>query len=488
MSLRTRLLLATTLVALTALAVAGIATYTVFSRSQLRQIDDTLQRTHEPIEQAVAADPTDSLRAIEQVAPGTFVVVESPTGAVQLTVPARQPGHAPVSADVGGIEPPRSLAQLGDVDVPSFRTVNASNSDTQLRIRVSRLSDGRVLIIGESLHEVNESARRLLLIEVIVAAVALLIAGVVGWVLVRVGLQPLKRVEETALVIAAGGDLDQDVPGADRQNEMGRLAAALNTMLGRIRSAFAARDTTEAELRASEERMRQFVADVSHELRTPLAAIRAYAELYERGARDRPEDLARSMRGIDAEAGRMHELVEELLLLARLDEGRPLARARVDLDEVVVEAITAARTVSPGWPITLKVSDVVTVEGDAGRLRQVLDNLLTNIRTHTPEGTRAAVALFTEGDVAVITLEDNGPGMPHEQAAHIFERFYRADASRSRASGGSGLGMAIVHAIIEAHAGRISVVTPSRGGLAIRIELPLRSANDRPDDADDDDG
>ena len=482
MSLRARLLLATMLVTLTALVVAGVATYTVFSRSQLRQVDDTLQRTHEPIESAVAAEPGELVNArgkIASLAPGSFVAVQDPGGDLELSIPAREPGHDELTVDLTGLTAPddQTLSQdrpIG-VDLPGYMTVSANSAHTQLRLRVARLADGRVLFIGESLHDAAESARRLLLIEVIVAAIALIVAGLVGWFMVRIGLRPLQRVERTALLIAAAGDLDHDVPGAERQNEMGQLALALNTMLERIRGAFAERDATEEELRESEERMRRFVADVSHELRTPLAAVSAYTELFERGARDRPEDLARAMRGINVETGRMHELVEELLLLARLDEGRPLARRQVDVSEIVVEAIAAARAVSSAWPIALRVSDVVTVDGDAGRLRQVVDNLLTNVRTHTPAGTKTAIALAATATSATITIEDDGPGMSPEQAAHIFERFYRADASRSRSSGGSGLGMAIVHAIVEAHGGTIEVRSASSAGLRITIQLPLHA-------------
>jgi two-component system OmpR family sensor kinase len=305
-----------------------------------------------------------------------------------------------------------------------------------------------VLVIGISLHETDRSQRSLIAIEVIVAAAALLVAALVGGPLVRVGLRPLRRVEQTALGIAEGGDLDVELPGGHRPTEIGRLASALNTMLSRIRTVFAERDSTERALRDSEERMRRFVADVSHELRTPLAAVSAYAELCERGARDRPDDLERALRGIGFESARMRELVEELLLLAHLDEGRPSASTAVDLNEVVVDAIWAARAVSPAWPITLRASDVVVVvHGDANRLRQVVDNLLSNVRTHTPPGTVTTIELRADRR-ALLTIRDNGPGMSAAQASHVFERFYRADPSRSRASGGAGLGMAIAEALV----------------------------------------
>lgn len=477
MSLRARLVVAMCVVAVVALATAGTAAYTAFSSSQLRQIDDDLQRSHQPIEEVVDRGSPDLKEAIEQVAPGLYVALIDTDGETVLTIAARTPGDDPVLADLSSVEmaPTQNDSRIGDD--PVFSTVRSDDGDgdedSDVRIRTSRLSDGSVLVIGLSLHETSESGRRLIVIEVAVAALALVVAAFVGWLLVGVGLRPLRRVEQTALMIADSGTLDQDVPGVDRSTEIGRLAGALNTMLARIREAFSERDRTEEALRESEATMRRFVADVSHELRTPLSAVTAYAELFERGARDHPEDLERALRGIGLEAARMRDLVEELLLLAHLDEGRPLAMARVDLNEVVVDAISAARAVSPEWPITLRVADVVVVEGDASRLRQVVDNLLSNVRTHTPPGTTTAVELGIEADHGVLTIGDDGPGMATDHAAHVFERFFRADPSRSRSSGGAGLGMAIVHGLVTAHAGTIALRTAPGAGFTTVTRLPL---------------
>ncbi len=482
MSLRARLVAATSLVALVALAIAALATYTAFSTSQLKQVDEGLQRTHEPVEKIIASGATgiDLEHQIEVVAPGTYIELQQEDGTKLLSIPSREVGHDELYANLGVLDDYKLpvSTQPGDADPSRFVTLPATEGSTELRVRVSRLDTGSYLAVGQSLHDVTESRRRLLEIEALVAAVALFVAGLVGWVLVRVGLRPLHRVEQTALAIADGGDLDQLVPGADRPTEVGRLASALNTMLGRIRTAFAERDTTEAALRTSEERMRRFVADVSHELRTPLAAVSAYSELFDRGARDHPADLERAMRGINLETARMHELVEELLLLARLDEGRPLERKAVDLSEVVVQAISAARTVAPDWPISLKVAEVVMVVGDAGKLRQVFDNLLANVRTHTASGTATAIDIRTRANSAVVTVRDNGPGMEPDQAARVFERFFRADASRSRRSGGAGLGMAIVHGIITAHGGRVRLDTRPGQGVVVEITLPRDQAAD----------
>lgn len=228
-------------------------------------------------------------------------------------------------------------------------------------------------------------------------------------------------------------------------------------------------------IEASDMRLRRFIADASHELRTPLAAVRAYAELFDRGASTRPDDLRRSMSGITREAERMSLLVDDLLLLARLDEGRPLEQKPVDLAAVVGDAVDAARVVEPGRQIDLSV-EPVAVTGDGARLRQVLDNLLANARAHTPATTPVSVALRRVDGRAELAVADHGPGLTEEQAARVFERFYRADSSRARASGGVGLGLSIVAAVTEAHGGTAEVQSTPGGGATFVIALPLGAA------------
>jgi two-component system OmpR family sensor kinase len=283
------------------------------------------------------------------------------------------------------------------------------------------------------------------------------------WV-VHLGLRPLRRIERTAEAITAG-DLSQRVADADPQTEVGRVGAALNTMLDHIE--------------ASDRRLRRFIADASHELRTPLAAVRAYAELFGRGASARPADLERSMSGITREAERMSLLVDDLLLLARLDEGRPLAREPVDLAAVVGEAVDAARVVEPGRPIELS-AEAATVTGDAARLRQVLDNLLSNARTYTPLGTPLFVGLHRVDGKVELSVADHGPGLTEDQAGRVFERFYRADSSRTRASGGTGLGLSIVAAVTEAHGGTAEARPTPGGGATFVVTLPLDATNGSP--------
>jgi two-component system OmpR family sensor kinase len=235
-------------------------------------------------------------------------------------------------------------------------------------------------------------------------------------------------------------------------------------MLAQIEAAF-------EERRASESRLRRFVADASHELRTPLTSIRGYAELFRRGAGARPEDLAKSMQRIEDEASRMGVLVDDLLLLARLDQGRPLERQPVDLAKVVTDAVESARAIEPDRPIDLSVNASASLVGDEGRLRQVVDNLIDNCRVHTPVGTVVQVSVKQEGDGIVLSVADQGPGLPPEVAGRVFERFYRGDPARSRETGGAGLGLSIVSAIVEAHGGTVSAA-PSDGGATFEVRLP----------------
>jgi two-component system OmpR family sensor kinase len=227
------------------------------------------------------------------------------------------------------------------------------------------------------------------------------------------------------------------------------------------------------ERRASESRLRRFVADAGHELRTPLTSVRGYAELYRRGASDRPEDMAMIMARIESEAERMGALVEDLLLLAKLDQGRPLERHPVELSRLATEMATDQRMLHPSWPVELRITPGIEVVGDELRLRQAIGNLLANTRAHTPPGTRTGFSVEARDGMAVVEVADDGPGVPDEVMGRVFERFFRADPSRSRASGGSGLGLSIVAAIAQAHGGSVEVESPPAGGAVFRILLPL---------------
>ncbi len=247
-------------------------------------------------------------------------------------------------------------------------------------------------------------------------------------------------------------------------------------MMQQIETAFAARA-------ASEGRLRRFVGDASHELRTPLTSIRGYAELFRRGAADRPEDLAKAMRRIEEEADRMGSLVDDMLLLARLDQGRPLERQPVDLTRIARDAVDDARAVAPTRPIEYSPNGAIFVPGDEARLRQVMANLLQNANRHTPPGTPVHVRVVDDQTEAVIEVADEGPGMPTEDASRVFERFWRSDPSRTRASGGAGLGLSIVAAIADAHGGRAEVQSATGHGSIFRVHLP-RAVPVPPDAAD----
>jgi two-component system OmpR family sensor kinase len=465
-SLRSRLLLALGVVAVAALVAADVATYSALRSFLLTRVDQGLQSTHIPIEQAILGrtngPPGPAGGGGRARGPcnlptfpigGTFLQVNYSSGQPCVLPAYQPPSNAPLS--------PRLPAEITGFSVKNdpggeptvyFDAPSAQKAGPEFRVRASQLSNGDELILGVSLSDTYATLHRLLLVELAVTAGAVLLAGIIGWWLVRLGLRPLRDIERTAAAIA-DGELGQRVPGDNRKTEVGRLARALNVMLGRIQGAFAARDATEAALRQSEGRLRRFVADASHELRTPVAAVSAYAELFELGAEHRPEDLARVMSGIRGETARMGHLVEDLLLLARLDESRPFEQSTVDLVDVATEAAQAAEAVGPEWPLRVEAGGPVLVSGDRSRLRQVFDNLLSNVRAHTPPGTSATIAICRVGEEAVCQTTDNGPGISREDADRLFERFFRADPSRSRASGGAGLGLSIVAAIVAAHGG-----------------------------------
>jgi two-component system OmpR family sensor kinase len=363
------------------------------------------------------------------------------------------------------------LTNQGGVQAACFTAPSTNPSGPAFRVQATMLSNGDQLIVAQPLADIDSTLHDLLLVELAVTGAALLIALIGGWWLVRIGLRPLRDMEATAGSIAAG-NLTERVPGENDKTEVGRLARTLNVMLARIESAFGARLASERRLRASEARLRRFVADASHELRTPIAAISAYAELFGRGASEQKADLERVMGGIRTETSRMEHLVSDLLLLARLDEGRPMERRSVDLVALCAEAVNTASTVGPDWPVTFHASRPIEVMGDAISLRQVVDNLLANVRAHTPAGTTVRVSVEPEGEGAVLTVADNGPGMDPEQAEHVFERFYRSDPSRSRVHGGAGLGLSIVSAIVASHGGTVSATGAIGVGTTVTVHLP----------------
>ncbi|MEU6075504.1 HAMP domain-containing sensor histidine kinase [Micromonospora sp. NPDC047074] len=385
------------------------------------------------------------------------------------------------------------------------RTVDAADHRTRWRILYTELKGGEVVAVGQHLTDVDLAVRRLVWIDLLFGGAVLVLLASIGAAIVRTSLKPLVEIERTAAAIA-GGDLTRRVPDPEEgqsvpTSELGRLSRALNAMLNQIEVAFTARaaselaarsaeaaardaagaaQASEARARRSEERMRQFVADASHELRTPLTTIRGFSELYRQGAARAPEQTADLLRRIEQEAARMGLLVEDLLLLARLDRERPLSLAPVELPVLASEAVEAARAVAPERRIELEVvpgSGPLVVYGDDARLRQVIGNLMTNAVTHTPPDASVTLRLRAEpGNLAVVEVADTGPGLTPEQAERVFERFYRVDAARTRRAGGNtgtGLGLAIVAALVRAHHGTVEAVETPGGGATFRVRLPL---------------
>jgi two-component system, OmpR family, sensor kinase len=429
--------------------------------------------------------------------------------------------HTPVSSNYNGYIHSGQIAPLPDMTASAASwltghnhqgmTVQAKSGGGRWRLMGFATYDPSTenftgtMVIAFSANSVYNTLRELTLVDVIVSAAILVVMAIVGFAVVRTSLRPLTDIEETAGEIA-DGHLNRRVPERDPRTEIGSLGRSLNIMLSQIEAAFHSREESEAAAHQSEERMRRFIADASHELRTPLTAIRGFAEYYrQRGGMvahwDReqapaavalagtgggllPDDLDRIMQRVEKEAARMGLLVEDLLLLARLDQQRPLAHQPIDLLILAADAVHDTRLLAPSRTIELSVQPgaAFLVTGDEPRLRQVIGNLMSNALTHTPDGTPIEVSIGSgtldprvPDSPAAVTLDvtDHGPGMSPEQAHRVFERFYRADQARTRATGGSGLGLAIVNALVAAHGGVASVRTAPDRGATFRIALPL---------------
>lgn len=353
------------------------------------------------------------------------------------------------------------------------RTVDLGGGLGSYRVVVRQGTDGQGLLIGLPLSEVQATVLQLTLLIAIIGLVGVVAAAVAGAIVVRLALRPLERVAATATRVS---ELPLDrgevalavrVPEADADpaTEVGMVGAAFNRMIEHVASALSARE-------ASEKKVRTFVADASHELRTPLAAIRGYSELTRRGGHELPADVAHAIGRVESESVRMTALVEDLLLLARLDEGDTIDGAEVDLSRLVIDAVADARAAGPDQVWQLELPDEpVRVHGDQARLHQVAANLLANARVHTPAGSVVTTALASADDRITLEVRDTGPGIDPELVPTIFERFVRGDGSRSRASGSTGLGLAIVTAVVEAHGGSAEVES-SPGSTVFRIILP----------------
>ncbi|MEV0661372.1 sensor histidine kinase [Actinomadura luteofluorescens] len=367
------------------------------------------------------------------------------------------------------------------------RTVPGSSGHGSWRVLVDPLPDtSGWVVIAMGFEDLNGTISKLVQIDLTVGAIGLVLLAIASIVIVRASLRPLIKVEKTAAAIAAG-DLSQRVPEHPPKTELGRLGNALNGMLTQIEAAFSARARSESAARRSEERMRRFVADAGHELRTPLSVIRAWTEYAHHGPRRNSADLEQILSTLGTEAARMSTLVEDLLLLARLDQQRPLESHPVDMLALAVDAARDARLLAPDRDIRLTVDDRAdyTVTGDEIRLRQVLTNLTGNALTHTPSGTPVSITLGPGhlGRTAAMVLDvtDHGPGLTPDQAERVFERFYRTDTSRTRRTGGSGLGLAIVASLTTAHGGTVSVHSRPGTGATFHVTLPLANTDPLPE-------
>jgi two-component system OmpR family sensor kinase len=519
--LRIKLITAVLALVVIALAVISIASINLFRSYQIRhasqQVIEMFDRQVAQVQAGGGVQPGMPIYA------GFYLIAMRPVG---TTLPPYPGSSIP---DI-----PTSLAWLAAnrgklVNVPA---VTGTDSWRVITAQVTysgygALTQQDTLIVGVDLGDINGTIGQLADIDLIVSAIVVVALATLGVAIVRTSLRPLTEIEQTAEAIAAG-DLSRRVPEHDPRTEMGRLGRSLNAMLAQIEAAFKARSRSEAAARRSEERMRQFVADASHELRTPLTAIRGYAEYYrQRGGLDngssepgeRPAlpahsgasppgsassgsadgpgpvlagpgsdaghltgpDMDRIMERVEQESSRMGGLVEDMLVLARLDEQRPIERRPVDLLTVAADAVQDARIVAPGRTIDLAVGTgtAFLVLGDEARLRQVISNLMSNALTHTPEGTPVTVRILAghQGTppvpAVILEVADQGPGLTREQADRVFERFYRADQARGRRTGGTGLGLAIVSALVAAHGGTFGVNTAPGQGATFWITLPL---------------
>jgi signal transduction histidine kinase len=471
-SLRTRVLVTTCLVVAAALAVMGTAG-TVLLRgyligradTQLRVFAAGADRFHPPLAPDHGTQPRPGFPEL----PSAFLVeVVDSAGHVSRVL----------RAPLGGQDPgPFLHVPAGQLKATSnpFSVQSGAHS---WRVLVMSRTGGQFTVVGVSLDNVLPVVSRLMLIELLAALAALTLLVVIGARIVSGSLRPLDDIERTAVSIA-GGDLSRRVPSYRPGTEVGQLSAALNTMLGHIETAYRARAEGEATAQDSQERMRRFVADASHELRTPLTSIRGFADFYEqRGDDVDQETTSRLMSRIRQEAVRMTALVDDMLLLARLDEERELDLAPIDLGSLAADAVHDFSAIHQDRSLTLSTGpDPVIIAADEARIRQVIGNLLSNATRHTPSGTPVRVAVQCDDDLAHLSVADDGPGMTPEQAARAFERFYRADPSRTRASGGAGLGLSIVAALVDAHGGRADVTTGPGQGCVFHVWLPLAAAN-----------
>jgi two-component system OmpR family sensor kinase len=478
LSLRARLVAGLVLLVLGGLAVANVLTYVELRGFLADRVDSQLvDASHQAVGYFTGGGPGRELHpggpdrgGPPGIPSGTYEALALSNGTVLSVVPI---GYGQTASS----ERPSLPTPLSDVPAGLPRDAQSSTGSTQYRLMVTPVGGAPTAYVVVAIPIDQGTLTYFAVLEASIGAAVLALMVLLGLLIVRIGLRPLGRMGETASAIARG-DLSRRVSPATPRTEIGRLGLALNGMLSQIESAF-------AERTQSEWRLRRFIADASHELRTPLTSIRGYAELLRRGAQRSPDDAELARRRIEEEAIRMGVLVDDMLLLARLNQGRPLERGPVDLWAIARDARADASAVAPARAVTLSAAEPLVVTGDDMRLRQVVGNLVRNALVHTPPHTPVEIDLARRDGRAVLTVVDHGPGLPPDVGARIFEPFYRGDPGRSRDRGGSGLGLSIVAAVVAAHHGDVRVTESPGGGATFAVELPLgeapaHSANSQP--------
>lgn len=477
-SLRSRLVLGVVILTAGGFVLASFAAQSALQSYLLTQVDseltnlsgDTLPRV---VQSGISPDADDfpghrdnhpvggsnPLRPLTRIPTSTSITILSASGTVTSEL-GGDLNAASISTYLKGFTPAKARSYAG-----APFTVKGSG-DSFRAIAVPLANNAGTVVAARSLTELDRTIDRLRFFFLLIGILLLSLIAIASRIVIKIGMRPLEAVEVTAEEIAAG-NLSARMPESEPHTEVGRLVTSLNSMLGHIEKSFDARSE-------SENRLRRFVADASHELRTPITAIRGFSELYRQGAVKGEEPTRELIGRIEGESKRMGSLVEDLLLLARIDQARQMESKPVELVSLVDDAVTSARVAGPQHKVTFtKPQDEIFTLGDEARIHQVVANLLANARAHTPAGTLIDVSLTTSENGIRITVADNGPGMSEQDQKRIFERFYRADPSRVRVDGeGSGLGLSIVDAVMRAHGGSVSVVSEPGKGAAFTLFFP----------------
>ena len=474
-SLRARLMLATFSLAFVAIGISDFAAHASLKNFLVSQVDKQLENISGSSLMRVDRAGINPNPNGENDDNRTFMPVH-PLGSVptttQVTLLDLQGNVVgQLGGDFANHISEKEFAKLTPAEVISHQgkpfTISGTGESEDIRAVAKLLPSGvGTVVVSVAFDSINGTLNKLTGIFVLISLIVLLLILLVSRAIINISLKPLTKIEDKAAAIAEG-DLSVRLPEVDARTEVGRLTESLNTMLGRIEESFDVRTK-------SESRLRRFVADASHELRTPLTAIRGFAELHRQGAVSGEEKTKELIHRIEKESIRMSSLVEDLLLLARLDQAPQIQKEPVDISHLINEAVESARAAGPDHPITVGVPQDLFVLGDSMRIHQAVANLLANARTHTPNGTSISVNAEVSEEETTITISDNGPGLPESDQERIFERFFRADPSRQRSSGeGSGLGLAIVDAVMKAHGGSVTVASEVGKGAAFTLHFPL---------------